>query len=182
MNDYSTKALVLSFEDSGEFDKTIYLYTKELGKVIAKAKSVRKITSKLAGHLQPLNFIRVRLIEKKGFQIADALDVSSIKASSQSLEFISFIKDMTFEFQQDKKIWFLIKEALRELKIKGKISYEKLLNVLGFSPKFAVCRVCESKSVSFFSKKEQIFLCRRCALPYLSSAKEQKDFSDLIEF
>ncbi len=181
MTEYSTKALVLGAEDIGEFDRLIYLYTKELGKVAARAKSVRKITSKLAGHLQPLNFIRVRLVEKNGFQIVDALAVSRIKVSQTSLIFLSFIKEMTFEFQQDKKLWVLIKGAFRDLKINGKIPYKILLEILGFSPKFAACSVCENKSVNYFSQKEQIFLCRRCALPYQSPADERKEFPDLIE-
>ncbi|MBN2197726.1 DNA repair protein RecO [Candidatus Wolfebacteria bacterium] len=180
MIEYSTKALVLACEDIGEFDKTIYLFTKELGKVKARAKSARKITSKLSGHLQPLNFIRVRLVEKRGLQIADAFEVSQMKISHSAMEFVSFIKEMTFEFQQDKKIWFLIKEAFKDFKKQGKISYKRFLEIMGFSPKFAVCDICKNKFVKFFSQKEQIFLCYHCALPYKFKEKEKKEFPDLI--
>ena len=61
---------------SKEIDAQIVLYTRDFGKVLAKAKSARKMTSKLNGHLQPLNFINARLIEKTPvgrFQVVDAL-------------------------------------------------------------------------------------------------------------
>ncbi len=164
MTEYFTSALVLDTEDSAEFDKSIYLYTKELGKVVAKAKSIRKITSKLAGHLQPLNFVRIRLVEKKGFQITDALDLERIKPSQQALAVLQFIKEMTFELQPDKNLWSIIKKTFQDLKNNKEISYQPLLRALGFAPDFARCNVCDSKLVAYFSKSEQVFLCRRCVL------------------
>jgi len=164
MTEYFTSALVLDTEDSAEFDKSIYLYTKELGKVVAKAKSIRKITSKLAGHLQPLNFVRIRLVEKNGFQITDALDLERIKPSQQALAVLQFIKEMTFELQPDKNFWSIIKKTFQDLKNNKEISYRPLIKVLGFAPDFSRCNVCDSKFVAYFSKTEQVFLCRRCGL------------------
>lgn len=175
MTEYFTKALVLDAEDVGELDKSIYLYTKELGKVIARAKSIRKITSKLAAHLQPFSFVRIRLVEKNGFQIVDALAVSRIKISQPALAILQFIKEMTLELQPDKNLWFLIKKTFQDLKDNKRISYKPLLEVLGFAPKFARCNVCASKVVAYFSKTEQVFLCRRCAPTPI------KDFKDFIE-
>ncbi len=164
MIEYFTKALVLDGENSGEFDKLIHFYTEDLGKVVAKAKSVRKITSKLASQLQPLNFVRLRLVEKNGFQVADALAFKKIEASPLALEITQFIKEMTFEIQPDRKLWLLIRKILQNLKNNKKFSYRPLLEEFGFSPKFARCNVCDSKSVVYFSKAEQVFLCRKCAL------------------
>lgn len=174
MTEYFTSALVLDTEDSAELDKTIYLYTKELGKVVAKAKSIRKITSKLAGHLQPLNFVRVRLVKKNGFQVTDALTISRVKFSQEALAVLQFIKEMTFELQPDKNLWFLIKKTFQDLRDNKKISYQPLLKALGFAPDFARCHVCASKFVAYFSKTEQVFLCRRC------SSKVPKDEIILI--
>jgi len=163
MTEYFTKALVLDQQDSGELDKSIYLYTEDLGKVVAKAKSIRKITSKLASQLQPLNFVRVRLVEKNGFQVVDALAFNKIKTSLLAFEFVQFIKEMTFELQPDRKFWLLIRKISQELKNNKKFSYKLLLKVLGFSPEFARCHVCASKFVPYFSKTEQVFLCQKCA-------------------
>jgi len=182
MIEYFTNALVLDAEDSGEFDKLIVLYSKDLGKVVAKSRSVRKITSKLAGHLQPLNFTRIRLVEKNGFQITDALALEKIKPSKEALEILQFIKEMTFELQPDKHFWSVIKKIFENLKNNKKISYRPMLKALGFAPDFSRCHICHSKFVTYFSKSEQIFLCRRCVSSHhlLKSAK-QESFSDLIQ-
>ena len=155
---------MLDQENSGEFDKLIFLYTEDLGKVIAKAKSIRKITSKLASQLEPLNFVRVRLVEKNGFQVVDALAFDKVKVSQPVLELVRFIKEMTFELQPDRKFWLLIRRTFQNLKNYKKFSYKPLLKALGFAPDFARCNVCDSKFVAYFSKTEQVFLCRRCAL------------------
>lgn len=162
MTEYFTKALVLDQENSGEFDKLIFLYTEDLGKVVAKAKSIRKITSKLAGQLEPLNFIRSRLVEKNGFQIVDALAFNKINVSQPALELLQFIKEMTFEFQPDRKFWLILRKTFRDINSGKKFSYGSFLGILGFSPKFASCNVCNSKFTAYFSKTEQVFLCRKC--------------------
>jgi len=163
MIEYFTKALVLDQENSGEFDKLIFLYTEDLGKVVAKARSIRKITSKLASQLEPLNFVRSRLVEKNGFQVVDALAFNKVKVSQPALELVRFIKEMTFELQPDRKFWLLIRRTFQNLKNNKKFSYEPLLKALGFAPDFARCSACASKFVAYFSKTEQVFLCQRCA-------------------
>ena len=69
MREYSTEGVVLDRVSSREADLRVTLYTRDLGKIIAKVKSGRAITSKLAPHLEPLNFVRLRIIEKNGFQV-----------------------------------------------------------------------------------------------------------------
>jgi len=182
MIEYLSKALVLDVENIGELDKLVYLYTEKLGKVVARAKSIRKITSKLTGHLQPFNFVRVRLVEKNGFQVVDALAFNKVEISDVALTALQFIKDMTFELQPDKQLWLTIKKSFDNLKKNKKFFYKPLLKVLGFSPDFSRCNVCDSKFVAYFSKTEQVFLCSKCALPhYLPSIAKPEIFSDLIK-
>ena len=69
MKEYFTEAFILDIQEKGEFDSLITLYTRDFGKIMAKAKSIKKIVSKSAGHLQPLNFANVRLIEKTVFRL-----------------------------------------------------------------------------------------------------------------
>src|SRR4030043_713912 len=130
MKEFLTEALVLDVEDSAEFDKSVILYTKELGRISAKAKGARKITSKLIGHLQPLDFTRVRLVEKNGFQIADALTFKKMERSSESLAMVKFVKEMTPDLQPDNNLWSLLRKN-------KKFSNKNVLGVLGFDPAFA---------------------------------------------
>ena len=73
MQEYVTDAIVLTKRASGEFDGRYSLFTKKFGKMTGRAKSSRKITSKLSGHLEPGNAVKARFIEQKGTQIVDAL-------------------------------------------------------------------------------------------------------------
>ena len=56
---YKTEAIILRQRKLGEADRILTLYTPALGKLDAKAKGVRKTTSRLSGHLQPLNRVVV---------------------------------------------------------------------------------------------------------------------------
>lgn len=162
MQECTTNALVLELTESGELDMLAHLYTEKLGRVTAKAKSARKIISKLMGHLQPLTLTRVRLVQKNGFQIVDALGIARAPKTAHALAFLSFIKEMTVPEQRDYALWLLLKKSIRDLRTDA-FSYLPLLKALGFDPRFAECARCGAKPVMRFVPAEQFFLCRRCA-------------------
>ena len=49
---YRTEAVVLRRQDHGETDRLVTVYTPTLGKLVLRAKGVRKPTSRKAGHLE----------------------------------------------------------------------------------------------------------------------------------
>ncbi len=192
MIEYFTEAFVINKKASGELDGLVVLYTKNFGRVTAKAKSIRKITSKLNGHLEPLNFVECRLIEKNampagrhGFQIIDALTLnnnSHLRKEAliygQSLKLLQFIEMMTFDLQSDVRFYAAIKKIFEhfiEYNNKQKIIYFHLLRILGFDPKFALCAACHNGEINFFQITDHIFLCVKCSL------KNQKDELILIK-
>ena len=174
MTEYFTEAFVIDKKANGELDGLVVLYTKSLGRVTAKAKSLKKITSKLNGHLEPLNFVGCRLIEKSGFQIIDALTLhnnSHLRKDeqiySQSLKLLRFVEVMTFDLQPDARFYAAIKKILEhfvDYKDKQKIIYFHLLKILGFDSTFALCARCQKKEVDFFKIDDHIFLCEKCSL------------------
>ncbi len=62
---YSTECIVLGSYDSGEANRYISLFTKEIGLVRAVAKSVREEKSKLRYSLQNLSFTNATLVRGK---------------------------------------------------------------------------------------------------------------------
>lgn len=60
---YTTHALVIESYDQGEHDRVYKLFTREFGLVMAHAKSVRKLESKLRAHVQPRSFSLVTLVQ-----------------------------------------------------------------------------------------------------------------------
>ena len=57
----SVHAIILRTIDIGEADRFCILFTKEYGRMAARAKSVRKMTSRLGGILLPLRCVRLEL-------------------------------------------------------------------------------------------------------------------------
>lgn len=178
MKEYFTEAFILDVQEIGECDSLITFYTRDFGKITAKAKSIKKIISKSAGHLQPLNFVNIRLIEKntlpagrQSFQIIDALtseNCAKLKINIDSfvkfLNIAKFIKDATFEHYPDYRFWLAIKKVMGLDVIKNEIIiYRGLLKILGFDPEFADCVACELKEITFFFKNDHCFLCKKCA-------------------
>lgn len=159
MNELVTNAVVLDTEPSRELDSIISLFTEKLGKIEARATSSRKITSKLAGHLQPLHIVRIRLAHKSNFRITDALTIRIAQKTETSLKLVSFVNEMTAPGAKDGHMWIAITKALDNPPI---FSYHSILAALGFNPKFAECVECGAKKVIFFSKKDFHFLCQPC--------------------
>lgn len=177
MTEYCTEAIILDIEDYGESDYKIHCYTKELGCISAKAKSARKITSKLAGHLQPLTYAHIRIVEKTGhWQVVDAVTLQKIKRSLHKLAFLHVVKELAMESEKDAHIWGILMHSIVQER-KEPISYKPLLTALGFGIEFAECARCEARSVVWFSKKEHIFLCKKCeGVITAKRPAEQKDF------
>lgn len=176
MLEHYTEAFVFDNKINKELDAIITLYTRDFGKVVAKAKSAKKITSKLNSHLQPLNFANVRLIEKnalsagkQGFQLVDALTIEDSPRKPENLvKFLNiaqFINEMTFELHQDLQLWQAIKKIFSAYlaDLEDKVIYLGLLKILGFDSEHAVCVVCDNPQVDYFSKTEHIFLCAKCS-------------------
>ena len=61
MEEYVTDAIVLEKQPAGESDGRYRLFTERFGRIAAKAKSSRRIISKLAGHLEPGSVAKIRL-------------------------------------------------------------------------------------------------------------------------
>ena len=51
---YKTEAIILRQRRFGEADRFLTVYTPAHGKMDVKARGVRKTTSRMSGHLQPL--------------------------------------------------------------------------------------------------------------------------------
>ncbi|MBI4119340.1 MAG: DNA repair protein RecO [Parcubacteria group bacterium] len=164
MTEYFTEALVLDQEDIGEGDAWIYLYTQKLGKIRARAASIRKVTSKLAGHLQPLNFAAVRIVEKNGLRLVDGLSLGKVRAARQAaaLSAALLVKEIAAEYQPDPVVWHFLKTIF----LSGKDEYldnrKMILKALGFESPSDKCQACRRQPFTHFAYQDAQFLCARC--------------------
>jgi recombinational DNA repair protein (RecF pathway) len=150
MEEYVSNAIVLKKDQSGEFDARYALFTERFGKVSGKTTSSRKITSKLAGHLEPGMLAKVRFVEKGGAQIVDALKISRLEIAPRDL---LALNSLLPEMQAEEELW-------AEL-VRHPFSWSTVLKILGWDPEGAVCSVCHRPATSFFIP-QQDFFCDAC--------------------
>ena len=177
----TTEAIVLDKEDLGESDSRFFLYTKDFGKITAKATSVRKITSRLAGHLEPLNYASVRLVSRsdfadiRNFQLTDALLIDNARELKsdpanlrQAIGAINLIRKSIPNGAPDENLW----QAFQNIRSqKTTYSIQEILKILGMDLEFAGCELCQKSNPEYFYPKENFFVCRTCNL----SSKETKE-------
>ncbi|MEX1014459.1 MAG: DNA repair protein RecO [Candidatus Paceibacterota bacterium] len=167
MEEIVTDAVVLqnrSFAYYGN-NRNISLFTEKLGRVEATAISGFKITSKLSPHLNPLNLVRVRLINKNKFIIADALTIDTFKNIRKDeyklkgfFDLFFLVQSLTPQILPDHNLWQEIIERMKKSEIKNK----NILNILGYEPSFSDCFKCGKKNIDYFLIEDQLFLCSKC--------------------
>jgi recombinational DNA repair protein (RecF pathway) len=150
MEEYVTSAIVLAKEPQGEQDARYVLFTERFGKIVGRTKSSRRITSKLAGHLEPGTVARIRFIEKGGAQIVDALKSSRAEIS---LEDLGSLANLLPDMQADAELWADVTQK--------PFSWSAVLKTLGWDPRGALCAMCGRKATQFFITRQE-FLCDAC--------------------
>lgn len=157
MYEWCIDGIVIDREDAGEADARLTLYTKEFGRISARAKSIRKITSKLSAHLGVGDLSKIRLVGKsedaRHLQLVDALRLKKLNFSG---EVLSFLRDITFDGEADERLWNTLK--------KGEGDTHTILEVLGLNPALAWCTHCMHRPVSYFLTASHSFACHGCIL------------------
>lgn len=153
MREFVAEALVLGKEPSRELDLRVTFFAKQLGKFTAKAKSARRILSKLSPHLEPGSFVRARFIEKGSLQVIDALQVKSSLFSPQDVVCLSAILG---EGDCNDELW----EALQD---ERGMQWQNVLRILGWDPFHARCEKCTKQKPERFDPQSQRFFCVPCA-------------------
>ncbi|MBT5237526.1 DNA repair protein RecO [Candidatus Peregrinibacteria bacterium] len=97
------ETIVLQTHNVGEADRFCILFTKEKGKLAARARGVRKLTSRFGGSVLPLSYISAEIREgSAGFMITGASriesfsqdDINAFMLAQQGLELlISTLQD-----------------------------------------------------------------------------------------
>lgn len=133
-----TEGIIIRRFNSGEFDKLLVVYTKEFGKILVKAKSLRKKAAKLKETLELFNHIHVMLARGKSMDtIAGAMIIESfpnIRSNLLSLAVVYYMFDLIDKLiaapEKDERIWHLLSKALFFLEEKKRNSptIKKLLN------------------------------------------------------
>lgn len=165
MHEYVTDAIVLDVSPRGERDKEVALYTHALGRVDAFAVGARRPTSKFSPHLDLLNLVRVRLVEKNRITVTDAQTLDrfpvtrgDIVRRAAALEVAHAVQWLAPHFSEEANIW---KELLRQFS-KNTFHMDPLLKTFGYERTNARCTICDAGHPGLFSVRDHAFFCVRC--------------------
>ncbi|MDD4931553.1 MAG: recombination protein O N-terminal domain-containing protein [Candidatus Colwellbacteria bacterium] len=165
MIENSTWGVILDRINDNGLDTEYSIFTWDLGKVKAKATSVRKITSKLAGHLEPGTLARLRLVQKAidgNYKIAESL-IDERTKDPRAMSALLFVDRMTPILQTDIHLFAFLKALVSGEEEGSEAShYRKVLSILGFDPEHAICSICGEDKIAYFIPQDIMFLCHQC--------------------
>ncbi len=149
---YQDQAIVLSRKVFQESDLLISCYTKKYGKIVLRAVGAKKIKSKMAGHIEPMNIVDIEWVYGKVLDKLTGAVVSSsfsdikedVNKTAYGMYLLEIIEQATENNHADKKIFELLlnfgdkvsKADNSKLSILRIIYIYKFLALSGFSPLF----------------------------------------------
>jgi len=176
---FRVDAVVLHHVEWGEADRLLTLFTRQLGKVKAIAKGVRKLRSRKAGHLEPFTRSSLQLARGRDlFIITQAEATHTYSTLRENLEYLGYgsyvievLTRFTYEEGENLALFRLLVDTLQRLE-RGDDPvivihyYEiRLLDLVGFRPQLFVCTQCEDEiqpKNQFFSAFLGGVLCPKC--------------------
>ncbi len=175
------EAIVIRHRDWGEADRMLTLFTREIGKLSAVAKGVRKPRSRKAGHLEP--FMRSSLLLARGrsfFVLTQAESIAPYIAMRDDLVLVgyaSYIAELldrfTFDEEENRALYRLVSNSLTRLnrgdnpEIVVRYYEIRLLDHIGFRPQLFSCAHGEEEiqpEDQFFSAAQGGVLCPKCGV------------------
>lgn len=144
-----TEAIVLKSSGLNETGRILCVYSEKLGKINISAKGVKKVESKLRGHIEPISYSQLILVEGKNFLILkDAVLIDQFLNIKKDLEKIKIAKELIKMIdeaivgeEKDEDIWKLILHTFKSIEnnkinLKSLISdfQHHLIKLLGYDP------------------------------------------------
>jgi DNA repair protein RecO (recombination protein O) len=153
---YRAEAIVLKTNDFAEADRILVLFTRHFGKVRVVAKGIRRATSRMAGHAEPLTHATYQLARGRELDVLTGAEARAIyRDMRDDLALIAagwYLAELVDRFTADRvpsaPLFDLLETALRSLDAGTTASLVcrwfdlHLLDRSGFRPELGVCAHC----------------------------------------
>jgi DNA repair protein RecO (recombination protein O) len=177
---FKTLGIVLRKREWRGADLLFSVYTREFGRIEVVATGVKKITSKLHGHLSSLGLVELVFVEGKNFnKLTHAFLVEKFDLKTgEDLSYWSAIAEIFLEsFRTEEKniiVWDILVGALKAILDSGDKEKKKfILNIflikiiitMGYELKLDNCVSCGNALATpyRFNFEERGFICRNCS-------------------
>lgn len=123
MRTLKTEGIIIKRRNSGEADRFVTIFTKDLGKITVKAQGVRRIASKRSSHIELLNHSVLSLYKGAKYptliEVQTIQDFSVIKADLDKVGYAyhicELIDGLCPENQENDAIYLLLKKTIEQL-------------------------------------------------------------------
>lgn len=120
---YQTQGFIIRSSLSGEADRTVFVFTRQLGLLAIHARGARKVSSKLQASLSNYSFIRLCVVRGKNmWRLTDAEEMVSFRASRyvEHLRLVARVAALLLRFVrgegENEKLFGFIEELFSFLK------------------------------------------------------------------
>jgi DNA repair protein RecO (recombination protein O) len=155
---YRTPAVILKRMDLGEADRIVTLFSRDVGKVRAVARGVRRTTSRSAGHLEPFTLSDVLFAVGRELDVISQADtVESFRGIREDLVltthayYLAEVVDLlTEDHMENRGVFDALVDGLRDLgdqpdaRLVLVTFHLRLLEALGYRPELRECVVCRA--------------------------------------
>ncbi len=158
MKSRNVDALILKSINFKDSDKIYTIITKELGKISAKARGIRKIGSKRLSSLDTLNYVKIGIVGENDLKtVTEAKLIHSFSNIKKDLDKLNtayyFIEIINKSIQESEDVSAIFELLIKCLKRLDEIKYNdsrienyfelKLLEHLGYSVELERCIECQ---------------------------------------
>lgn len=144
--------------DLGEADRIVTLYSRDVGKIRAVARGVRRTTSRSAGHLEPFTLSDVMFAVGRELDVisqADTLESfrqvrEDLRLTTHAYYLAEVVDLLTEDRMENRAVFDALVEGLRELADNADsrlvliIFHLRLLEALGYRPELRECVACRA--------------------------------------
>ena len=177
---HQTKGIIIGRRDYFEADKILTVFTEDFGKISIKARGVKKIMAKLAGHLELFNYVQLELVQGKNFFIVTGAvqlaDFSELKNDFSRISLLYYwaelINELSREHIKQPEIMHcfvafleMLKRNMMPLAVLSALFEAQLTALSGHKPVMDACVACHNglhpESI-WFSFGKGGMLCAHC--------------------
>jgi len=180
------EAVVLKGFDYGEKDKILTLYTPDQGKVRAIAKGVRRVTSRMGGHVDLFSHASLLLVHGRNMEIVTQGQArhtfphlrENLAALTKACYVAELVDRFTEDGQSNRELFRVLVRALEHINagrsdLTLRLFELQLLALSGYQPQLRSCLSCDAPiepGANAFDPALGGVLCPACA-PAHSSAR-----------
>lgn len=177
---YKTEAIVLKHADIGEADRLLTLYTPSAGKIRAVARGVRRVKSKLGGHVEPLTRCSLVISRGRTLEIVSQAEIlesflpirRDLLRTAQALYLVDLTDAFTSEHAENYSVYRLLLESIRLLErspgrdILSRYFEIQIVSQTGYAPQLYRCVNCGAPLkpvMNYFTPSGGGMLCPSCS-------------------